>query len=580
MATLAEQLESALEGTGSALSAIDIEDMLSGTATSIKPGTVTPITSQQSNQVSWKDVFNKIGEGIALKPGEGLPEVPKNIPASTFYRTATQSGKLPAGASQFFTKPLDPETPTTALTTTPTITPTTTTSTTSVQNVGRQLQEAFDLQDDGGLQDDSVRGMQSVNVAVGDNIVRSFDTLDQYESGIQNRMAEAYDAYEKGDPTQLEELGYSPDMSEIDAKIAEAYDKQEAIGPSISFKDVAKDRADFSAYAEYKAKEFGHDIANIPSRLMTSIRDGFYEPSTLVEPIAKGFAGSLINNLLFQANPLSGFMMKPVLDIMFSEGQGQIGTTAIVSEDYWNPGSAVLGSTTVSSVHGFAQTDKGVVAVDIHGNILAEYNPQNPQRHGLAIYGFTPTIKGQEKYDAKQAREDKRGVTVIKGGAGGDTLSSDPYGSVDEQAAAAQQSAAQNLQEAEQGYAGQEDVSDDPSGDKIICTMMNRMYGLGNYRAKQWLLYSNRYLTPEHQLGYHKLYCKLVSMMPSNKVIAKVLSHIANKRTDDIVAEMKGTRRSWLGRLYRATLIDTPSYVVGLMIKRNWLKPANISILN
>ena len=146
MATLAEQLESALEGTGSSLSASNIEDMLSGSATSIKPGTVTPITSQQSNQVSWKDVFNRIGEGIALKPGEGLPEVPKNIPASTFYRTATQSGKLPAGASQFFTKPLAPETPTTTSTTTPTTTPATTT-----QNVGRQLQEAFDLQvDDGG----------------------------------------------------------------------------------------------------------------------------------------------------------------------------------------------------------------------------------------------------------------------------------------------------------------------------------------------------------------------------------------------------------------------------------------------
>ena len=60
MATLAEQLESALEGTGSALSASNIEDMLSGTATSIKPGTVTPIASQQSNQQSWNDVFKKI----------------------------------------------------------------------------------------------------------------------------------------------------------------------------------------------------------------------------------------------------------------------------------------------------------------------------------------------------------------------------------------------------------------------------------------------------------------------------------------------------------------------------------------
>ena len=566
MATLAEQLESALEGTGSSLSASNIEDMLSGTATSIKPGTVTPITSQQSNQLSWKDVFSKIGEGVALQPGEGLPEVPKNIPASTFYRTATQSGKLPAGASQFFTKPLAPETPTTALTTTPTTTPTTTTATTSAQNVGRQLQEAFDLQDDGGLQDDSLRGMQSVDVAAGDNIKQSYDTLDQYESKIQDMMAEAYDAYEKGDPTQLQALGFSPDMSEINEKIQQAYDKQQDIGQSISFKDVAKDRADFSAYVEYKAKELGYDIANIPSRVMDSIKEGFREPSTLVEPIAKGITGSFLNTVLFKSNPISGFMLKPVLDAMFSEGQGQIGTTAIVSDDYWNPGSPTLGTTTISTVHGYAETPDGIRAVDIHGNILAEHSPHDPTRHGLILGGFTATTKGQEAYDARRAREDKRGVIVIKGGAGDDTLSPDPYDPALET----------DLHPTGDDQAGHAD----PGYGKIICTMMNRMYGLGNYRAKQWLLYSNRYLTPEHQLGYHKLYYKLVSMMPSNKVIAKVLSHIANKRTDDIVAEMKGTRRSWLGRLYRATLIDTPSYVVGLMIKRNWLKPADISVLN
>ena len=123
-------------------------------------------------------------------------------------------------------------------------------------------------------------------------------------------------------------------------------------------------------------------------------------------------------------------------------------------------------------------------------------------------------------------------------------------------------------------------VSGPGDGDpKIICTMMNRMYGMGDYRIKQWLLYSDRHLTAEHQLGYHKLYCKLVSMMPSNKIVAKILSHMAEKRTDDIVAEMKHTKRSWLGCAYRTLLIDKPSYVVGWMIKRNWLQPADISIL-
>tara|TARA_R110002124_G_scaffold131662_1_gene293972 strand:- start:38475 stop:40706 length:2232 start_codon:yes stop_codon:yes gene_type:complete len=152
-----------------------------------------------------------------------------------------------------------------------------------------------------------------------------------------------------------------------------------------------------------------------------------------------------------------------------------------------------------------------------------------------------------------------------------------------EDAAAAAQSAMDNMQGvgpgegSEGGGAGGE--AGDDSG-KIICTMMNRMYGLGEYRIKQWLLYSDRYLTPEHQLGYHKLYCKPVSMMPTHPFIAKTLSHLAKRRTDDIVAEMKNTKRSWLGRVYRTLLIDNPSYIVGLMIKRNWLQPADISILS
>ena len=67
--------------------------------------------------------------------------------------------------------------------------------------------------------------------------------------------------------------------------------------------------------------------------------------------------------------------------------------------------------------------------------------------------------------------------------------------------------------------------------------------------------------------------------MPTNRTLAKILSHLADKRTDDIVAEMKGAKRNWLGRFYRTTLIDGPSYIVGTMIKNNWLKPADISIL-
>jgi hypothetical protein len=95
MATLAEQLEDALRGQG----------------TTIAPGTLSPV-NVGTNQLSWSDTFDRIQERKQLKPGEGLPTVPQGVPASTFYRQATQIGAMPSGASQFFVKPLAPETPT------------------------------------------------------------------------------------------------------------------------------------------------------------------------------------------------------------------------------------------------------------------------------------------------------------------------------------------------------------------------------------------------------------------------------------------------------------------------------------
>jgi len=497
LATLEEQLESALEGTQSAMSASDIGEMLSGTATSIQPGTITPITSQQSNQLSWKNVFEKISEGIELQPGEGLPEVPKNIPASTFYRTATQAGSLPAGGSQFSTQPLAPKTPAMETGVTETTEPETTV-TSGTQNVARQVQEAVDLHEGSGTD------------------------VDFYEDPFAQHAEQ----------TRIEQtlaLGRDPD--------------------AIGWERVQNDFALLSA--------------GIGKRLG--------EPETW----------------LGLGLPMELSIPLTILQGVLSEGHGQIGLSGLVSDDYWGEDMSTV--ETPTQVYGFAKTnpnDFWGVAVDKKGREVV----QGGYMKGVGISGIA-TTKGQMAYDvlhdtyadyanrAKQEYEDRLAAGRL-------TQEYNEFTTVEQQAQLAADSAKQNMQESlvspglEEGGYSETAASGDPSGDKIICTMMNRMYGLGNYRAKQWLLYSNRYLTPEHQLGYHKLYYKLVSMMPSNKLIAKVLSHIANKRTDDIVAEMKGTKRSWLGRIYRATLIDTPSYVVGLMIKRNWLKPADISILN
>ena len=600
MATLAEQLESALEGTGSAMSASDIGEMLSGTSTSIQPGTITPITSQQSNQLSWNNVFKKISEGVQLQPGEGLPEVPKNIPASTFYRTATQAGSLPTGASQFFTKPLAPETPTIATQapqTTATTTPQTTGTTT--QRAVQQIQEAVDL---GGDSDINVEDPFSDYLDDRSAYGSDFNNLESasldketgkvtpglFDIGLQEQVDINAALAEEATPKNIEE--YSAEMTKVDSAPGRTLDST-SIYDQINRAALEASTLDVSGKGPLsKAGQYAMDLY-FGDPLGTHAKDSEAERMKaqpfMGTPI-KGFTkfdqatsffkdqfAKQMEPINFTATSLGMLTGAPLgaanvlLQAVMSEGHGQIGRTGIVSDIYWNPGGAGLGPAVGTQIAGFANVPGSTfsIAVDALGRQVVD-------RTGVNIYGVGNTKKGQEAYNKLQANK-----------ARDEYEAANPYGSVDEQAAAAEASAAQNMADAIAGYSGQSDhtetaESGDPTGDKIICTMMNRMYGLGNYRAKQWLLYSNRYLTPEHQLGYHKLYYKLVSMMPSNKLIAKVLSHIANKRTDDIVAEMKGTKRSWLGRIYRATLIDTPSYLVGLMIKRNWLRPADISVLS
>ena len=138
MATLAEQLEDALRGQG----------------TTIAPGTLSPV-NVGTNQLSWSDTFDRIQQRKPLKPGEGLPTVPQGVPASTFYRQATQLGAMPSGASQFFVKPLAPETPTYDYAQQATSTPFTTQSQQSSLSSSRQLQNVIQQVQDEQLGDDS-----------------------------------------------------------------------------------------------------------------------------------------------------------------------------------------------------------------------------------------------------------------------------------------------------------------------------------------------------------------------------------------------------------------------------------------
>ena len=102
--------------------------------------------------------------------------------------------------------------------------------------------------------------------------------------------------------------------------------------------------------------------------------------------------------------------------------------------------------------------------------------------------------------------------------------------------------------------------SSNDSNSKIVCTMMNESYGFGSFRNKIWLKHSKS-LAPEYQKGYHKLFLPLVKIAKTNKVVRKILEHIAVHRTIDIRQESRG-KVHLLGRTYRK-ILEPICYFVG-----------------
>lgn len=105
-------------------------------------------------------------------------------------------------------------------------------------------------------------------------------------------------------------------------------------------------------------------------------------------------------------------------------------------------------------------------------------------------------------------------------------------------------------------------------GGKIICTAMNHAYGFGSYRNAIWLKYSAQHMTKAHEVGYHALFLPLVKYAfhsgdgLGNQVVRRVLEHGTRRRTADLRAEMRGTKRDALGRFYRL-IFEPVCYLVG-----------------
>lgn len=106
--------------------------------------------------------------------------------------------------------------------------------------------------------------------------------------------------------------------------------------------------------------------------------------------------------------------------------------------------------------------------------------------------------------------------------------------------------------------------SDAASSGKIVCTAMNESYGFGSFRNRIWLKYAADNLTKAHEVGYHTLFLPLVDLAYKKnfKPLRAVLENIARHRSADLRAEMRGTKRDNIGRVYRA-ILEPICYFVG-----------------
>jgi hypothetical protein len=117
---------------------------------------------------------------------------------------------------------------------------------------------------------------------------------------------------------------------------------------------------------------------------------------------------------------------------------------------------------------------------------------------------------------------------------------------------------------AKKGDGADRDNDNEADSGKIICTAMNASYGFGSYRQAIWLNYSNKHLTKAHEVGYHTLFLPLVYLAYTKdiKFIRTLLEHGTRRRTADLRAELKGTKRNTLGRFYRI-IFEPLCYTVG-----------------
>ena len=94
------------------------------------------------------------------------------------------------------------------------------------------------------------------------------------------------------------------------------------------------------------------------------------------------------------------------------------------------------------------------------------------------------------------------------------------------------------------------------SGKSIVCTAMYQTTGLQDWAKamKIWYIYQKKYLSIQHQEGYHKLFKPFVKGMHKSNIIKAIGAHFAKHRTQHLKHVMFNSKPSLLGKIYNKVL--------------------------
>ncbi len=104
---------------------------------------------------------------------------------------------------------------------------------------------------------------------------------------------------------------------------------------------------------------------------------------------------------------------------------------------------------------------------------------------------------------------------------------------------------------------GQSGGTENKSNNKsIVCTAMYQTTGLQDWAKamKIWYIYQKKYLTIQHQEGYHKLFKPFVKAMHKSNIVKTIGAHFAKHRTQHLKHIMFNSKPSLLGKIYNKIL--------------------------